>query len=379
MKMRPFLSSVGAIAVKDWTRFTRQPFFIAISVVIPLVFIFFYSLIVPVSATNPIVVAAQDRSPQATQLVQTMRQIHSVEAPFFEIITTDPADAHAMFDSGQALGLVVIPAGFGAATDTGTAQVGLHLHNINSDYSKNLRLRLDLATRSMNDDLAGPVAIVQETSWLPTDPSMLGYISVSLLLFGVLYASMINTGLNVASEWNDRTVKTLLLAPVSRAALVTGKVVSGLGQSLPGIGLVLAVLLVGFDFHPVGDPWAMAAIVVLTMLFGAGIGALVGVLSKKTLAVTSGLITIAVLLFLVAGNEESLRGLAWGQPISALWHFSRILPPTYAFMAARSIFLTGDTTHLARDLSIVAAATAVVLAGAAWALRRSYSNLTGGQ
>lgn len=379
MKMGPFLSSVGAIAVKDWTRFTRQPFFMAISVVIPLVFIFFYSLVVPVSATNPIVVAVEDQSAQATQFVQTMREIHSVEAPYFEITTTDPADARAMFDSGEALGMVVIPDGFGADVAAGTAQVKLRLHNINSDYSKNLRLRLDYAARSMNDELARPVAIVQETSWLPTDPTMLGYISVSLLLFGVLYAAMINTGLNVASEWNDRTIKTLLLAPVSRAALVTGKVISGLGQSLPGIGLVVAVLLVGFDFRPVGNQWAMAAIIVLTMLFGSGVGALVAVLSKKTLAVTSGLITIAVLLFLVAGNEESLRGLAWGQPISALWHFSRILPPTYAFTAARSIFLTGDTTNLLRDLSIVASGTAVVLAGAAWALRRSYSNLTGGQ
>ncbi len=377
--MTQFLSSVWAITKKDWTRFIRQPFFMIISVVIPLVFILFYSLIVPTSAVNPIVVAVQDHSPQATAFVATMRNIHSVEGPYYEIVTTNATTARAMFDTGDALGMVVIPDGFGAATAAGTAQVELHLHNINSDYSKNLRLRLDYATRVMNNELAGPVALVQETSWLPVDPTMHGYISVSLLLFGVLYASMINTGLNVASEWNDRTIKTLLLAPVSRAALVTGKVASGLGQSLLSILLVLAVLVIGFDFRPVGDPWAMAAIVVLSMLFGAGIGAAVGVVSKKTLAVTSGLITVAVLLFLVSGNEESLRGLAWGQPTSALWQFSRLLPPTYAFVAARSIFLTGDTTHLARDLGIVAAATAAVLAGAAWALRRAYSNLTGGQ
>lgn len=377
--MPGFLASVGAIAWKDWTRFIRQPFFMVISVVIPLVFIFFYSLIVPTSAVNPVVVALDDDSPQAAQFVQTMESIHSVEGPYYEVVTTDAHTARHMFESGDALGMVVIPHGFGTALTTGDAWVELHLHNINSDYSKNLRLRLDLATRDFNNELVGPVAVVHETSWLPTDPTMLGYISVGLLLFGVLYASMINTGLNVATEWNDRTIKNLLLAPVSRGALVTGKVVSGLGQSLISILLVLAVLVIGFDFQPVGSPWAMVTIVVLTMLFGAGIGVLVGVLSKKTLAVTSALITTAVLLFLVSGNEESLRGLAWGQPITALWQFSRLLPPTYAFTAARSIFLTGDTTTLVRDLSIVAAATAVVLGVAAWALRRSYSNLTGGQ
>lgn len=208
---------------------------------------------------------------------------------------------------------------------------------------------------------------------------MLGYISTSLLLFGVLYASMVNTGLNVASEWNDRTVKNLLLSPVGRGALVAGKVISGLGQSLLSILLVLLVLLVGFEFRPQGDPLLMAGIVVLTMLLGAGIGALVAVVSKKTLAVASGLITIAVLFFLVSGNEESLRGLAWGQPTTALWQFSLALPPTYAFMAARSLFLTGDTATLSRDLLVVAAAALAFLSLAVIALRRAYSNLAGGQ
>ncbi len=35
------LEPVWAIAVKDWTRFIRQPFLLVISVVIPLVFMFF--------------------------------------------------------------------------------------------------------------------------------------------------------------------------------------------------------------------------------------------------------------------------------------------------------------------------------------------------
>ena len=89
-------------------------------------------------------------------------------------------------------------------------------------------------------------------------------------------------------------------------ALVTGKVLSGLGQSVLSIALVLLVLIFGFGFQPRGNPLLMAGIVLLTMLLGAGIGVLAGVLSKKTLAVTSGLITVAILLFLVSGNEDSM-------------------------------------------------------------------------
>ena len=39
--MRETWTAIGAIVVKDWTRFFRQPFFMVISVIIPLVFILF--------------------------------------------------------------------------------------------------------------------------------------------------------------------------------------------------------------------------------------------------------------------------------------------------------------------------------------------------
>jgi ABC-type Na+ efflux pump permease subunit len=261
---------------------------------------------------------------------------------------------------------------------SGDAEVELHLNNINSDYSKNLRLRLDLAVKNLNASLTRPIAVVQENRWLATDPTMLGYISTSLLLFGCLYAGMVNTGLAVASEWNDRTIKSILMAPVSRSTLVLGKVIAGLGQSLVSIVLVLGVLGVGFHFRPVGSMWAMAAVMAMTTLMGAGMGAAFGVASKNTLATSSTLVAVAILCFLVCGNEESMRGLAWSQPMTSLWRLSCGLPPTYAFLAARSIFLTGDTTDLARNLTIVAASAAAVLALAAWLLRHAYSQLTGG-
>ncbi|PHP52471.1 ABC transporter permease [Actinomyces ruminis] len=163
----------------------------------------------------------------------------------------------------------------------------LRLNNINSDYSKNLRLRLDAVVRALNEELTEPVLSVEETRWLSTDPTMLGYISTSLLLFGCLYAAMVNTGLQIAVEWNDRTVKHLLLAPLGRGTLVAGKVISGLGQSLASVALVLVVLGVGFGFRPTGSLLAMAGIVGVVLLMGAGIGMVVGVASKKTLATAS--------------------------------------------------------------------------------------------
>ncbi len=324
-------------------------------------------------------VADSDGGPAAARLVETLRAVHSEEGPYYDVIATDPSAALSAFDEQRALAVIVIPDGFSEAAEAGNAAVELRLNNINSDYSKNLRLRLDHAVRALNDELAGPVMTVKETRWLPRDPTMLGYISTSLLLFGCLYAAMVNTGLQVAAEWNDRTVKNLLLAPAGRGALVAGKILAGLGQSLVSLCLVLAVLVIGFGFKPTGDLLGMVGIVVATLLMGSGIGAAFGVASKKSLATASALIALAIAFFLVSGNEESMRGLAWGQPITALWQLSRALPTTYAFMSARSIFLTGDTSDLAVNLTIVLASTAVIFAAAAGLLRRAFSHLNGGQ
>ena len=235
-------SAAVAIAVKDWTRFARQPFLMVISVVIPLVFIFFYSLIIPVSNNNPIMVADLDGGPVSSRLIETMRTIHSEEGPYYDVRTTDATAALEAFDDGDALAVIVIPEGFSDAAEAGSAQVELRLNNINSDYSKNLRLRLDDAVRQLDDGLAQPVASVEETGWLPTDPTMLGYISTSLLLFGCLYAAMVGAGLQVACEWNDRTVKNLLLAPLGRGALVAGTRPAPPGPSSALLSLALPVL-----------------------------------------------------------------------------------------------------------------------------------------
>ena len=143
--------------------------------------------------------------------------------------------------------------------------------------------------------------------------------------------------------------------------------------------LVLLVLVVGFGFRPAGNPLAMAGIILAALLMGAGVGIVVGVASKKTLATASVLITLAVMFFLVSGNEESMRGLAWGQPMTGLWRLSRALPTTYAFMSARSIFLTGEASDLTRNLAIVLVSTAAILALGVRLLRRAYTQLTGGQ
>lgn len=161
--------------------------------------------------------------------------------------------------------------------------------------------------------------------------------------------------------------------------IIAGKVLAGLGQSLISVVLVILMLVLAFNFYPVGSLWALTAIIAVVMLLGAGLGAAAGVATRQTLVVTTLLITLSIAIFLISGNEDSIRGLAWNSPIVGLWYLARVLPTTYAFLAARSLLLTGDTTTLARDLTIVLGTTIVVMGGAIILMRRAYNQLPGGQ
>ena len=372
-------TAAWAIAVKDWRRFVRQPFFMAVSVLVPLVFVLFYSLIVPSSQTNPIVVAMEDRSPAASQFLETLRTMRSEEAPWFEIVTDDADRARTMFGSGEAIGMVVIPSGFGEAVAGDRGTVEMHIHNINSDYSKNLALRLDHAVRRFAALNGRPVIAVNETTRFPRTLSMGSYVSTSILLFAAIYAGIINTGLAVASEWGDRTVKLLLLAPQPRSCLVAGKALTGLGQSVLSVVGVTAVLGMVFGFDPQGPSWAMAGIALVMVALGAGIGAIIGVWVRKTLAVVSIGIPTALGIYLVSGFEDSLRGLAWDCPVAVLWRLSHALPTTPAFTMARDLSVGGGGATLTPEFAVTLAAVPVILAAATLLLRRAYQTLPGGQ
>lgn len=166
----------------------------------PLMFILFYAIIVPASSTNPVVIALETQHAPAGLMLQAIEEIESREGRYYEIVTTDPAQSRTMFHRAEALGMIVIPAGFEDQVYAGAAEVELQVRNINSDYTKNLALRLNYAVRAFSAQWGAPTIRVEEEARFAYDPTMSNYISTNLLLFACLYSSMLNTGLQVASD-----------------------------------------------------------------------------------------------------------------------------------------------------------------------------------
>ncbi len=76
-------------------------------------------------------------------------------------------------------------------------------------------------------------------------------LAVSILVVGVLVGGLLQSGTEMAREWERETVKELLLAPASCWAILVGKMLAAAAVSLAGVVLVLAVLIGILGVHPV--------------------------------------------------------------------------------------------------------------------------------
>src|SRR5207245_10193779 len=67
----------------------------------------------------------------------------------------------------------------------------------------------------------------QETDLRHLDVQFFQYNILPTILLLLMISGLINGGLSTAREWESRTVKELLLSPVSRGAIIAGKVFAG--------------------------------------------------------------------------------------------------------------------------------------------------------
>ena len=89
---------------------------------------------------------------------------------------------------------------------------------------------------------SSPIQIhVKETDLRSQDIDLLRFELVPNLVLLLTTAGIVNAGLATAREWEDSTIKELLLAPISKATLIAGKLLSGWITTLLIASLVLVV------------------------------------------------------------------------------------------------------------------------------------------
>jgi ABC-2 type transport system permease protein len=185
------------------------------------------------------------------------------------------------------------------------------------------------------------------------------YYMISLAAFGTMM-SMISTGARIAGERQVGWTRQLRISPLSVRAYFRAKVLTGYVMALLSLAaLYISGALLGVSL-PAGHWAGMTGLIVVGALPFAALGVLVGHLVNTDAVgpLMGGLVSILAFL---SGTWFPITG-------GFLHSFGQFLP-SWWLVQARNVALDGQGWN-ARGWITVAAWTAILAAGAAWAYRR---------
>lgn len=192
--------------------------------------------------------------------------------------------------------------------------------------------------------------------------SILPVIILVATVSGILVAGMV-----AAREFEKRTIKGLLLAPVPRAVIVLGKMAAGWLFTSLTAALVLTAGAAACWTRPDSlQGWAQAlTAVILAALFTSGLGVAIGTWGRRAQPVSISATIAAVELFALAGG----LGVIFFEP-QWLQDIAQLDPLTYAIHALQGAVFYDSTAGWGRDTLVLVLSAAAAAAAGTIAMRR---------
>jgi ABC-2 type transport system permease protein len=319
-----------AIAAKDLRQKIRDRSAIILSVVAPLALAFLFSAMIPAGSDTfaaTYAVVDLDGGPIARALVDGPLA-HLGASGITVVAVASDAEARAKVTDGSASAAIVIPAGFSAAVQggkpAGVAIVGSVnrtlatqvLQSIVSSFASSVRgveLAVSTVTATGGGTGAGGAAAIAGAAQAITAPVTIAtdatkdrlassntYYAASMAVLFVFFAAQFGV-VSLLGERRAGTLARLLASPISARTVLLGKLLVSvvLGTVSMTVIAVATTLLLGAHW---GDPLAVAALILTTVLAASGI-ALVVVGIARTEDQAAGLTAIVAMVLAVLGGS----------------------------------------------------------------------------
>lgn len=321
------------IATKDLKERIRDRSAILIAVVAPLVLAFIFNAIFSGigggSSTIPLGYVDQDGGPVAQAFVQqVLGAVNKGGLISFRSEAT-VAGARSLVSKGTLYAVIVIPAGFSQEVQTdGPASMQV-IGNVDSPISTEIarsiaegyaaelnRIRLSVATVAARstaplspDQISAiaaraaaaeaPVA-VRDVSSQTKQLDIKSFYAAGMAVFFLFFTVQFGVT-SLLQERNEGTLARLLTAPITRASILVGKVLTSflLGVISMTVLVIATSLLFGASW---GNPLGVAILVVAAVLSATGITALVASLARDAEQAGNWQTIVAVVLGLLGGT-----------------------------------------------------------------------------
>jgi ABC-type transport system involved in multi-copper enzyme maturation permease subunit len=259
-----------------------------------------------------------------------MSQAHS-----FRLQKNSAAEAERLITAGQIVAVVTIPADFDAKVQQDQpVQVGVKINNLNTDFTNDIRRAIPLSITSFYAKVFPNLVSVsvQEKDLYTHDTGYVPYLGVSILVIALMMGGLLQSGTAAAKEWENQTIKELLLSPASRWAITEGKMLGSFIVSLGSTVIVLLVLIVFVGVVPIN--WGeMFGFTLLSLVIFNTAGTLLGTVIKIRQPVIALSMGISLPLFFISG---AFAPISFTTPL--LQVIARIFPIYYQIVVLQHAF-----------------------------------------
>jgi len=375
----PRLDRAFAIARKETRELLRDPAYLGLAVVVPLLLILLLGYQLSLDVKNVLVaVVDHDGSPWSRDYIDGM-----VHSEYFRLVgmPDSPSQAQEWIRSGQARVVIDIPPDFGRRLSAGLpATVGVtvdgsfpvrgqiaagYVEAISALYNERL-LREFLARHGAVDALAWPLRMQLAVWYNPTLESknfiVPGMLVVILMIFPPLLSALL-----IVRERESGTILNLYCSPAGRWDIVIGKALPYVAVSFLDFLLIFAASLWLFRVRFVGAAWILFAGALLYSTCTVGLGLMISAITRSQLAAM-----LATFLGAVAPAFTFSGIFTPAGSLDAVGRFvSRLVPATYFMTIVRGSYLKGGALEAYAPSLLVLALFSVAVYVAAWlALRK---------
>jgi ABC-2 type transport system permease protein len=359
------LRVIWACMKKDIKTSLVERTFTIVGTLLPINILFLMILFVIGGGLAPTAVVLNDRGPYAQQFYQAMSGAHS-----FRLQQSSAQQAEELLRSGRIVAVVTVPADFDARIRQNQAvQVGVQINNLNTDFTNDIRRAIPLSITSFYAKAFPHVVttVPQEQDAYAQDTDYVHYLSVSVLVVGILLGGVLQSGLGTAREWESATVKELLLSPASRWSMIVGKMLGAFAVCVASLIIVIAALILLIGVWP-ANFGEVIGFGLLTLIIFVAWGTLLGTLFKKRTPVLALGFSVSIPLAFLSGAFGPLSFTA-----PAVQFIAQLFPVAYAIALQQHAFhnFNVNTYGVAGNALVLVGYALGLIILAALALRRA--------
>lgn len=335
------------------------------SIMFPIIIIVFFGNIGSTISHTPIAVVNYANNPQSTNFINDMQ---SGSQQVLEVVSiTDENTALQMLQFGNVQAVVVILPNFPSMNPSVPGvevyysntqpQVAAAAVSAITSISKGFGAgAAGIASQSLSAQPSGAsdpaVGQVRADALYAANSSYIDFLAGGLLAMVVVFGALFGGGLSLITDRQLGSIKSFLITPINKNAIILSRIISGATQSI--IFAILA-LIVGIVF---GVTIAMGVvaiiyIMIVSLLLGMGFSGLAFLIASRIKRVDAYAIfsqTIGLPLWFISGGIVPIASLP-----SWLAVFSSVDPLTYATDISRAVIMQGfiTPTEVLTDIGIL--------------------------